>query len=112
VGKPPPWPRGWQKATKKKKKKEKKNGFPTIKMQKKDPMPLSSNSNMMNFSHFSRPATLVKANLENIGLMAASGLSSMEMMVSKENPGLFNIPIFYKVMLFSRLFHVSYNLII
>ncbi|KAE8055080.1 hypothetical protein FH972_011945 [Carpinus fangiana] len=59
-------------------------GFPTIKMQKKDPMPPSSNSNLMNFSHFSRPAALVKANLENIGLMAASGLSSMERMASKE----------------------------
>ncbi|XP_059456870.1 transcription factor PIF3 isoform X2 [Corylus avellana] len=59
-------------------------GFPTIKMQKKDPMPPSSNSNLMNFSHFSRPAALVKANLENIGLMAASGLSSMERMARKE----------------------------
>jgi phytochrome-interacting factor 3 len=59
-------------------------GFPTIKMQKKDPMPPSSNSNLMNFSHFSRLAALVKANLENIGLMAASGLSSMERMASKE----------------------------
>jgi phytochrome-interacting factor 3 len=65
-------------------KKEKKKGFPTIKMQKKDPMRLSSNSNLMNFSHFSRPATLMKANLENIGQMAASGLSSMERMASKE----------------------------
>ncbi|KAE8007895.1 hypothetical protein FH972_004452 [Carpinus fangiana] len=53
-------------------------------MQKKDPMPPNSNSNLMNFFHFSRPAALVKANLENIGLMAALGLSSMERMASKE----------------------------
>jgi phytochrome-interacting factor 3 len=59
-------------------------GFPSIKMQKKDPMPPSNNPNLMNFSHFSRPAALVKANLENIGLMATSGLSSMERMASKE----------------------------
>lgn len=60
------------------------DGFPSIKIQKKDPMPPSNNSNLMNFSHFSRPAALVKANLQNIGLMAASGLSSMERMASKE----------------------------
>jgi phytochrome-interacting factor 3 len=34
-------------------------GFPSIKMQKKDPMPPSNNPNLMNFSHFSRPAALV-----------------------------------------------------
>jgi phytochrome-interacting factor 3 len=59
-------------------------GFPSIKMQKKDPMLPSNNSNLMNFSHFSRPAALVKANLQNMGLMAGSDLSSMGRMESKD----------------------------
>lgn len=59
-------------------------GFPTIKMQKKDQMSSNNNSNLMNFSHFSRPAALVKANLQNMGLMAGSDLSSMERITSKD----------------------------
>ncbi|KAF3944393.1 hypothetical protein CMV_029140 [Castanea mollissima] len=58
--------------------------FPTIKMQKKDQMSSNNNSNLMNFSHFSRPAALVKANLQNMGLMVGSDLSSMERITSKD----------------------------
>ncbi|KAG6728911.1 hypothetical protein I3842_01G000700 [Carya illinoinensis] len=59
------------------------DGFYSIQLQKKDPRPPGNNSNLMNFSHFSRPAALVKANLQNIGLMAGSG-SSMQRIASKD----------------------------
>ncbi|KAF5463598.1 hypothetical protein F2P56_013760 [Juglans regia] len=59
------------------------DGFHSIQLQKKDPRPPGNNSNLMNFSHFSRPAALVKANLQNIGLMAGSG-SSMQRIASKD----------------------------
>ncbi|XP_027363600.1 transcription factor PIF3-like [Abrus precatorius] len=50
--------------------------FSGSKMQKKDP-PMPSNgssSSIMNFSHFARPAAIVRANLQNIG--SKSGLCS------------------------------------
>ncbi|KAL2325663.1 hypothetical protein Fmac_024721 [Flemingia macrophylla] len=50
--------------------------FTSLKVQKQDPpMPsIDSSSTIMNFSHFARPAAIVRANLQNIGLK--SGLSS------------------------------------
>lgn len=59
-------------------------GFPNLKMQKKDPIPPSSSSNVINFSHFSRPVALVKANLQNVGTMADSNLSGMDRMPNKD----------------------------
>ncbi|KAG4122752.1 hypothetical protein ERO13_D11G286100v2 [Gossypium hirsutum] len=41
-----------------------------VKMQKQDPVAPCNNTVLMNFSHFSRPAALVKASLQNIGAMA------------------------------------------
>ncbi|KAE8725534.1 Phytochrome interacting factor 3, putative isoform 2 [Hibiscus syriacus] len=41
-----------------------------IKMQKRDPVAPCNNTVLMNFSHFSRPAALVKSSLQNIGAMA------------------------------------------
>lgn len=58
--------------------------FPGIKMQRQDPvMPSNNNSSVVNFSHFSRPAALVKSNLQSIGAVAGSGLSSMERIGTK-----------------------------
>ncbi|KAL9341357.1 hypothetical protein Peur_064682 [Populus x canadensis] len=59
-------------------------GFPSIKMQKQVPAPSPINSSLMNFSHFARPAALVKANLQNVGMRASSGTSSMERMQNKD----------------------------
>ncbi|KAF2307351.1 hypothetical protein GH714_026575 [Hevea brasiliensis] len=59
-------------------------GFPSVKVQKQVPMSSATNSSLMNFSHFSRPAALVKANLHNIGTRAGSGVSSIERMASKD----------------------------
>lgn len=59
-------------------------GLPGRKAQKKDPMPPSNNSTLMNFSHFSRPAAVVKANLQNISLMAGLGLSRVERMARED----------------------------
>ncbi|GLT30442.1 hypothetical protein SLA2020_052410 [Shorea laevis] len=42
------------------------DGFPITKMQKRDSSPPSSSSGLMNFSHFLRPAAVVKASLQNI----------------------------------------------
>ncbi|XP_039029639.1 transcription factor PIF3-like isoform X2 [Hibiscus syriacus] len=41
-----------------------------IKLQKQDPGAPCSNTLLMNFSHFARPAAIVKTNLKNIGAMA------------------------------------------
>ncbi|KAK5786591.1 transcription factor PIF3-like isoform X1 [Gossypium arboreum] len=41
-----------------------------VKMQKQDKVAPCNNTVLMNFSHFSRPAALVKASLQNIGAMA------------------------------------------
>nr|QHD40895.1 phytochrome-interacting factor 3b [Populus deltoides x Populus x canadensis] len=59
-------------------------GFPSIKMQKQVPAPSPINSSLMNFSHFARPVALVKANLQNVGMRASSGTSSMERMQNKD----------------------------
>lgn len=48
--------------------------FSSLKLQKQDPVMPSNASTVMNFSHFARPAAVVRANLQNIGLK--SGLSS------------------------------------
>lgn len=57
-------------------------GLPSTKMQKQGSVPPGNSSTIMNFSHFSRPAALVKANLQNIG--AASALSSVQRMANKD----------------------------
>lgn len=49
-------------------------GFGSLIMQKQDPLLPNNNTNIMNFSHFARPAAIVRANLQSISLM--SGLSS------------------------------------
>ncbi|XWS42273.1 hypothetical protein CRYUN_Cryun16bG0000800 [Craigia yunnanensis] len=54
-------------------------GLPGIKMQKQDPVPRCNNTFWMNFSHFSGPAALIKAILQNIGATA-----SIERIGSKE----------------------------
>ncbi|XP_021623248.1 transcription factor PIF3 isoform X2 [Manihot esculenta] len=59
-------------------------GVPSAKMQKQVPVSSATNPSLMNFSHFSRPAALVKANLCNMGTKAGSGISNMEKMVSKD----------------------------
>lgn len=48
--------------------------FSSLKVQKQDPIMPSNGVGVMNFSHFARPAAIVRANLQNIGLK--SGLSS------------------------------------
>jgi phytochrome-interacting factor 3 len=53
-------------------------------MQKQVPAPSPINSSLINFSHFARPAALVKANLQNVGMRASSGTSSMERMQNKD----------------------------
>ncbi|TXG48948.1 hypothetical protein EZV62_024823 [Acer yangbiense] len=59
--------------------------FPGLKMQKQDPKMPSNNSGLMNFSHFSRPAALVKANLQSIGLMMpGTNFSRTEKMGTKD----------------------------
>ncbi|KAK0591859.1 hypothetical protein LWI29_009272 [Acer saccharum] len=59
--------------------------FPGLKMQKQDPKMPINNSGLMNFSHFSRPAALVKANLQNIGLMTpGTNFSRTEKMGTKD----------------------------
>ncbi|KAJ6762476.1 TRANSCRIPTION FACTOR PIF3 [Salix purpurea] len=59
-------------------------GFPSIKMQKQVPAPSPINSSLMNFSHFARPAVLVKANLQNVGMRTSSGISTMERLKNKD----------------------------
>ncbi|KAL3573333.1 hypothetical protein D5086_023946 [Populus alba] len=59
-------------------------GFPSIKMQKQVPEPSPINSSLMNFSHFARPAALVKANLQDVGMRASSGTSIMERAQNKD----------------------------
>ncbi|CAJ2628875.1 unnamed protein product [Trifolium pratense] len=48
--------------------------FSSLKVQKQDPILPGNVSNVMNFSHFARPAAIVRANLQNIGMK--SGLNS------------------------------------
>uniref|UniRef100_A0A5B6ZQA7 Putative transcription factor PIF3-like isoform X1 n=1 Tax=Davidia involucrata TaxID=16924 RepID=A0A5B6ZQA7_DAVIN len=58
-------------------------GFPSVKMQKQDSGRPKANSGFMNFSHFSRPAALLRANLQNIGALGTQGSSGIERMGSK-----------------------------
>uniref|UniRef100_A0A5B6ZSH8 Putative transcription factor PIF3-like isoform X1 n=1 Tax=Davidia involucrata TaxID=16924 RepID=A0A5B6ZSH8_DAVIN len=58
--------------------------FPKVKMQKQDSGLPNTNSGFMNFSHFSRPAALVRSNLQNIGAMGTQGSSGIERMGSKK----------------------------
>ncbi|XP_044466939.1 transcription factor PIF3-like isoform X2 [Mangifera indica] len=58
--------------------------FPGIKMQKQDTRLSTNSTGLMNFSHFQRPATLFKSNLQNICSTPGSGLSRIEGMDSKD----------------------------
>ncbi|KAJ9681624.1 hypothetical protein PVL29_017833 [Vitis rotundifolia] len=60
------------------------SGFSSTKTQKQDPGQTRNNSGLMNFSHFSRPAALVKANLQNIGAIAGPSSSSKDRIGSKD----------------------------
>nr|WAK86100.1 transcription factor bHLH54 [Nothapodytes nimmoniana] len=60
-------------------------GLTNMKMQKPDLGLLSSNYNLLNFSHFSRPAAMVRANLQNIGALVASSSSGGEKIEKKDN---------------------------
>ncbi|GMP39752.1 hypothetical protein CsSME_00010463 [Camellia sinensis var. sinensis] len=59
------------------------SGLPNIKTQKQDSGLPNTNASIMNFSHFSRPAALVRANLQNVGAMATPGTSGTEVMAGK-----------------------------
>uniref|UniRef100_A0A803PW08 BHLH domain-containing protein n=1 Tax=Cannabis sativa TaxID=3483 RepID=A0A803PW08_CANSA len=56
--------------------------FPSQKMQKKDPIPPTNSSNVVNFSHFSRPVALVKTNHKNTN---DSNAPNMESLPNKDN---------------------------
>jgi phytochrome-interacting factor 3 len=45
--------------------------FSSLKVQKQDPILPGNVSNVMNFSHFARPAAIVRANLQNIGMKSS-----------------------------------------
>ncbi|MED6192665.1 ATP-dependent DNA helicase pif3 [Stylosanthes scabra] len=51
------------------------SGFSNLKMQKQDQVMTSNYSSILNFSHFARPASVVRANLQNIGLKSVSSSS-------------------------------------
>ncbi|XP_010271074.1 PREDICTED: transcription factor PIF3 isoform X2 [Nelumbo nucifera] len=59
-------------------------GLPNTKIQKQDqgppkpPLQPGNFTGLMNFSHFSRPAAVVKANLQSLGAVASPGLSSID----------------------------------
>ncbi|XP_062003729.1 transcription factor PIF3 isoform X1 [Rosa rugosa] len=60
-------------------------GFPGIITQKQNPpTPSNNNSTIVNFSHFSRPATLAKANLHNNGATSSSSLVRVEKIGNKD----------------------------
>ncbi|PRQ42533.1 putative transcription factor bHLH family [Rosa chinensis] len=60
-------------------------GFPGITTQKQNPpTPSNNNSTIVNFSHFSRPATLAKANLHNNGATSSSSLVRVEKIGNKD----------------------------
>lgn len=59
-------------------------GYPNMKLQKQDPGLPTSSSRFMNFSHFSRPAAVIKANLHSIGAVAAPNLPNAERMGCKD----------------------------
>ncbi|KAA8545322.1 hypothetical protein F0562_020106 [Nyssa sinensis] len=55
-------------------------GLPKAKMQKQDSGLPNTGSGFLNFSHFSRPAALVRSNLQNIGAVGTKGSSGIERM--------------------------------
>ncbi|KAF7805014.1 transcription factor PIF3-like [Senna tora] len=61
------------------------SGFANLKMQKHDPITpsTSSTSTIMNFSHFARPAAIMRANLQSIGKMSGLSLARSESIVNK-----------------------------
>ncbi|KAE9593734.1 putative transcription factor bHLH family [Lupinus albus] len=44
------------------------SGFSSLRMEKQDPIVSSNSCTIMNFSHFARPASIVKSNLKNIDM--------------------------------------------
>ncbi|CAK9154984.1 unnamed protein product, partial [Ilex paraguariensis] len=60
-------------------------GFPSMNMQKQDSGLPCSTSTLLNFSHFSRPAAVVRANLQNVAPVAAPGLSHIQIMGNMNN---------------------------
>lgn len=54
------------------------SGYSSIKMQKQDQGLPNSSSGFINFSHFSRPAAMIKANLHNIGTVPGPSLPDIE----------------------------------
>ncbi|XP_052194730.1 LOW QUALITY PROTEIN: transcription factor PIF3-like [Diospyros lotus] len=70
-------------------------GGPSTKIQKKDIGLPNSKSGIVNFSHFSRSAALVRANFQSIGALAISGALAVEGSRAKEkgnNPSYNNLP--------------------
>ncbi|CAN6575882.1 unnamed protein product [Malus baccata var. baccata] len=60
-------------------------GSPGMKIPRPDPVtPSNNNPSIVNFSHFSRPAALAKANVQTNGVMAGSGSSSMIRIANKD----------------------------
>ncbi|KAK7397069.1 hypothetical protein VNO78_18236 [Psophocarpus tetragonolobus] len=53
--------------------------FSSLKIGRQGPSMCSSSSTMMNFSHFAKPAAMVKANLQNIGLASRSASVGMKL---------------------------------
>lgn len=54
-------------------------GFPSLKMHnRQDSIPPSNSFNVLNFSHFTRPAALAKASLQSIGTMPGSNMPNKE----------------------------------
>ncbi|XP_061367235.1 transcription factor PIF3-like [Gastrolobium bilobum] len=61
--------------------------FSSLKVQKQDPIMPSNGSTMMNFSHFARPAAIVRANLQNISLKNGLASARSDSMGNKKNKG-------------------------
>ncbi|XP_052204847.1 transcription factor PIF3-like [Diospyros lotus] len=69
-------------------------GSPSIKVQKQDSGQSNANPSFMNFSHFSRPAALVRTNLKNVSTVGTLGTSAAEGMGVKTKgtaPGSSNV---------------------
>ncbi|KAI3715488.1 hypothetical protein L6452_22472 [Arctium lappa] len=61
------------------------SGRPEKLLQKHDSLPPYSTSGLLNFSHFSRPAAMARANLQNNGLLAQSGSCGLDIMKNNEH---------------------------
>ncbi|XP_024980644.1 transcription factor PIF3-like [Cynara cardunculus var. scolymus] len=62
------------------------SGRPEKLVQKQDSLPPSSTSGLLNFSHFSRPAAMARANLlQNSGLLADSASCGLDIMKNNEH---------------------------